>query len=123
MPWLVFQAFVGLIAFDLVSALFGFNTVHTVARSFPRRRRPGRQTTERICQAVAEAAVWYPKRAFCLQRSWTTSLLLRRHGIPSQLVIGFRPMPLDSHAWVEVDNVVVNDRPQYPRFYQILDRL
>jgi hypothetical protein len=78
---------------------------------------------DRICQAVAEACVWYPERAFCLQRSWTAALLLRRYGFPAQLVIGYRPIPVDSHAWVEVDGAVVNDRPQYQKFYRVLDRL
>jgi transglutaminase-like putative cysteine protease len=72
---------------------------------------------------VAEACVWYPRRAFCLQRSWVATLLLRRYGFPAQLVIGYRPIPVDSHAWVEIEGRVVNDRPQYQKFYRVLDRL
>ena len=33
----------------------------------------------------------------------------RRNGIAAQLVIGCRPLPFESHAWVEVDGRVVND--------------
>ncbi len=120
---LVFQSFVGLVLFDLVGSALGFPRLHALARRFPLSRRRSRRSEAQICQAVAEACVWYPKHAFCLQRSWVTSLLLRRHGIDSRIVIGFRPAPLDSHAWVEVDGKVVNDRPQYQKFYQVLDRL
>jgi hypothetical protein len=39
------------------------------------------------------------------------------------VVIGFRPVPVDSHAWVEVDGKVVNDRPQYQKHFRVLERL
>lgn len=123
MVWLIAQAAAGLFAYDVVSALFGFRRVHAVARAWRRSPRRGSRSAEHICRAVAEACVWYPKRAFCLQRSWTATLLLRRYGFPAQLVIGYRPSPIDSHAWVEIDGQVVNDRPQYQRFYTVLDRL
>lgn len=123
MPWLIAQSLVVLTAYDLVLAVLGFRRVHAVVRARrPARRRRG-PSIERVCQAVAEACVWYPRRAMCLQRSWTTTLLLRRYGVPAQLVIGYRPIPIDSHAWVEVEGRVVNDRPQYQKFYQVLDRL
>jgi hypothetical protein len=123
MPLLILQSFVGLLLFDLVVRAFGFRRIHALARRFPLARRRSRHSSEEICRAVAEACVWYPTRALCLQRSWVVSLLLRHHGISSQVVIGYRPAPIDSHAWVEVAGQVVNDRPQYQKFYQILDRL
>jgi hypothetical protein len=123
MALLIIQSFAGLLLFDLIAVALGFPRLHAAARRFPLAKRRSRRTDEQICRAVAEACVWYPKRAFCLQRSWVASLLLRRNGIESQVVIGYRPVPLDSHAWVEVEGRVVNDRPQYQKFYQILDRL
>jgi hypothetical protein len=76
-----------------------------------------------VCRAVEEACIWYFKRAYCLQRSSVTTWMLRRRGVAAQLVIGYRPVPVDSHAWVEVDGRVVNDRPQYQKFFRVLDRL
>lgn len=67
--------------------------------------------------------MWYFKRAYCLQRSSVTVWMLRRLGIRAQLVIGYRPVPVDSHAWVEVDGIVVNDRQEYRIFFRELDRL
>jgi hypothetical protein len=123
MFWLVAQSFVVLVAYDAILTLAGFKRVHAVIRAArpARRRRP--PSVERVCRAVAEACVWYPRRAMCLQRSWVTALLLRRYGVAAHLVIGYRPAPIDSHAWVEVDGQVVNDRPQYQKFYRVLDRL
>ncbi len=78
----------------------------------------------RICiWAVDEACVWYVKRAPCLQRSAVATRLLRRHGVPAELVIGYRPIPFESHAWVEVGGQIVNDRPQYKKFFAVLERL
>ena len=41
----------------------------------------------------------------------------------AQMVIGCRPLPFESHAWVEVDGRVVNDRQEYQRAFRVLDRL
>lgn len=87
------------------------------------RRMRGSSRMQDIVWAVDEACVWYLKRVPCLQRSAVTTWMLRRHGTPARLVIGYRPVPFESHAWVEVDGVVVNDRPQYPRVFTVLDRL
>ena len=123
MTWLITQAVLILIAYDIVSAASGFKRVHAVVRDRRVSATKRRPTAERICGAVAEACVWYPKRAFCLQRSWVATILLRRYGWPAELVIGYRPVPVDSHAWVEVDGRIVNDRPQYQHFFRVLDRL
>jgi Transglutaminase-like superfamily len=123
MAWLILQSFVGLAVFDVVVTVAGFTRVHAIARRFALARRRSRHSDERIVQAVAEACVWYPKDALCLQRSWVASLLLRRNGIPAQIVIGCRPAPLTSHAWVEVNGRIVNDLPQYQKHFHVLDRL
>jgi hypothetical protein len=76
-----------------------------------------------VCRAVDEACVWYPWPIYCLQRSYAITNLSRRQGIDATLVIGYRPVPFESHAWVEVDDRVVNDRPQYKRNFSVLARL
>lgn len=120
---LIFEASVGLVLYELTS-LTGFARTYALIKSFPVRNRRGTTNkVARICKAVAEACVWYPKRVHCLQRSVVTTLLLRLHGTPATLVIGCRPVPVESHAWVEVEEKVVNDRQQYKKFFTVLDRL
>jgi len=58
-----------------------------------------------------------------LQRSIVTARVMRRHGIPAEVVIGYRPSPFFSHAWVEVAGRVVNDSPAYQRRLRVLERL
>lgn len=116
-------AYAGLIVFDL-AALASFTLQHRLVRWCPvLGNNQSERTTERVCRAVDEACVWYPKQAFCFQRSAVAACLLRLHGVRAELVIGYRPMPIDSHAWVEVNKKVVNDRPQYQKFFLVLDRL
>lgn len=116
------EAIGGLVVYDLVSRM-GFARTHKlVARCPVVRRSPTEEVTARICAAVAEACVWYVKRVLCLQQSSVTTWLLRLHGVPAELVIGCRPVPVQSHAWVEVHGQVVNDRPQYQKFFQVLER-
>jgi hypothetical protein len=120
---LIARAWVGLAAFDLALGL-GFARAHERLRTCRVRTRPDRvMAPEEIVWAVEEACVWYVKRAPCLQRSAVATRLLRRHGVPAELVIGYRPIPFESHAWVEVGGRVVNDRPQYQRFFTVLERL
>jgi len=116
------QAWLALAAFDLARPA-GFARV---CAWLQRRRTSSRSSgvsAEEIVWSVDEACVWYVKRAACLQRSVVATWLLRLHGIPAQLVIGCRPLPFESHAWVEVDGRVVNDLPQYQRAFIVLNRL
>jgi len=118
----VVRAWLGLVAFDLAIAA-GFKHVHgRLARLSPSIRR-SRLSIEDVVWAVDEGCVWYVKRAACFQRSAVATRLLRRYGWPAQLVIGFRPIPFESHAWVEVDGTVVNDRQAYRRRFTVLERL
>src|SRR4029453_14994028 len=71
----------------------------------------------------SEACVWDVKRAGCLQRSVVATWMLRRHGYPAEMVIGCRPLPFESHAWVEITGRIVNDLPQYGRAFPLLHRL
>jgi hypothetical protein len=68
------------------------------------------------------ACVFYPKQVLCLQRAAATTQLLRGHGIRAEMVIGAQLMPFQSHAWVEVDGSVVNDKPYIRDIYQELER-
>ena len=58
----------------------------------------------------------------CLQRSAATTLLLRRHGLHAELVIGAQILPFKSHAWTEIGGVVVNDKPYMMDIYRVLER-
>jgi hypothetical protein len=117
------EAIAGLVLYDAVS-LLGFARSHALVRRCPTlKRQPAEDVTPRICHAVAEACVWYVKKVHCLERSAVATWMLRLHGVPADMVIGFRPMPMQSHAWVEVDGQVVNDRPQYQKFFRVLERL
>jgi len=81
-----------------------------------------RYTSQQICRAVDSACVFYLKRVLCLQRSAATTMLLRRYGFPAQLVIGARILPFKSHAWVELDKLVINDKSYTREIYRELQR-
>ena len=119
---LVAQAWIGLVAFD-VARPAGFSNLSRWLRSRSAASRRSWAMTGDVVWSVEEACVWYGKRAMCLQRSAVATWLLRRHGVAAQMVIGCRPLPFESHAWVEVDGQIVNDLPQYQRVFQVLDRL
>jgi hypothetical protein len=115
------QAWLGLALFD-AARLIGFAGIHRWVRT--RRVAHGVSSSpDAIVWAVDEACVWYVKRAYCLQRSAVAAWLLRGHGFDATLVIGYRPVPFESHAWVELHGRIVNDRPQYQSHFRVLERL
>ena len=50
------------------------------------------------------------------------AVLLRRHGWNAEMVIGAQLLPFQSHAWVEIDGRVVNDKPYIAEIFQVLER-
>jgi len=123
MSFLALKACWKLIQFDVYLRRGNFSALYEKVRNYPVRKRPaGAETVERICSAMDMACIWYWKEALCLQRSAATACLLKDYGVPAQMVIGAQQMPFKSHAWVEVDGRVVNDKPYMPEIYAVLDR-
>jgi Transglutaminase-like superfamily len=123
MRFLVLRAYLQLIFFDLYLTRRNFAALHERVRSYPTAKESvGPNGIERICAAMDVACIWYWKEALCLQRSAATACLLKRCGIPAQMVIGAQQMPFKAHAWVEVDGRVVNDKPYMTEIYAVLDR-
>ena len=121
LAWLVAQAWLALLAFDLARPA-GFARLWRRLGGTRANGRSPLASPQDIVWAVDEACVWYVKRAACLQRSFVAARLLRRRGFAAEMVIGCRPLPFESHAWVELDGRVINDLPQYQRAFAVLNR-
>jgi len=123
MSFLMLKAYLKLIHFDLYLARGNFAALHDKVRHYPvTARTPEPDAIERINSAIDMACIWYWKEALCLQRSAATACLLKKNGVPAQMVIGAQQMPFRAHAWVEVHGLVVNDKPYTPEMYAVLDR-
>lgn len=67
-----------------------------------------------ICTFVQTIINFYNPQAICLERSIVICTALRSIGLPAQVVIGRKATANSSsdynfHAWVELDNIPVND--------------
>lgn len=121
--FLILQAYMKLIYFDFYVSCGTFAALYQRVRHCAvGMNRPSRSDMERICSAVDLACIWYWKRVLCLQRSAATACLLKRYGVPAQMVIGAQQIPFKAHAWVEVDGHVVNDKHYIPEIYVVLDK-
>ena len=123
MSWLVLKAWLELIKAEYFLSRGYFSRLYGRVRTFPIDAAPSAaKDRELVCHAVDLACAFYFKEVLCLQRSAVTSCLLRRYGIPAQMVIGVQQMPFRSHAWVEADGEVINDAPHVRDLYMVLDR-
>ena len=123
MFFLVLQAYVKLIYFGLYIGGRAFADLHAKVRDcVVDTNSVARCDVERICSAVDLACICYWKEVRCLQRSAATACLLKRHGVPAQMVIGAQQIPFKAHAWVEVSGRVVNDKPYTPEMYSVIER-
>jgi hypothetical protein len=117
------QALFLLLAYDILSALCRFQTLYSMVRGWTiKSKTDGSGVIDRVCMAVNYACVWYPKQALCLQRSFATIYLLRKHGIAAQMVLGAQKLPFKAHAWVEVDGRAINERSNVQKIYTVWDR-
>jgi hypothetical protein len=124
MTRLVLRSWVSLLYFDLVLRFLGLPRVHDIVRNQHVCSVHGTSgySAGAICHAVDLACVFYFKQVLCLQRSAVTTVLLRRCGWEAEMVIGAQVRPFKSHAWVEIERAVVNDKPYMLEMYQELER-
>jgi hypothetical protein len=120
--WLL-PAYAALLAVDVALRLFGFGRVHGwLHRLPPGGAAPAPLRARRLARAVDRAAAYYHKRAWCLERSLVTLLLMRLRRWPARLVLGAKRLPFGAHAWVEIEGEIVNDDPWVCRGYVVLER-
>lgn len=120
---IMFEAYRELLSLEYPLFRKAFPAIYDRVRRTPLALRP-RNTLScaEICHAVDLAAVLYFRRVLCLQRSAATACLLKKYGFPAQLVIGVQQLPFAAHAWVELDGIVVNDKPYMSDIYSVLAR-
>ncbi|MGB7603290.1 MAG: lasso peptide biosynthesis B2 protein [Candidatus Sulfotelmatobacter sp.] len=120
---LFFRVIFALLTYDVLSAACPFETIYSMVRGWKVVDSPARlDAIDRVCSAVNCACVWYPKRALCLQRSFVTTYLLRKHGVRAQMVLGAQKLPFKAHAWVEVEGRAINERSNVQATYAVWDR-
>lgn len=121
MKRLLIESWLLLFYFDCLMHFRGFQRVHAAVRHEKVRQRLTKESLN-LCHAADLACVFYFKPVLCLQRSAATAVLLKRHGWAADLVIGAQILPFQSHAWVEVDGKVVNDKPYIREMFEVLER-
>jgi hypothetical protein len=119
----VLESWILLLRFEWIMRSCGFNGIYSIVREQP--LHPAATclvTQEDLCHAIDYACVLYFKRVLCLQRSAATTVLLRRHGWRAEMVIGAQLLPFRSHAWCEINGVVINDKPYTQDIYAVFER-
>jgi Transglutaminase-like superfamily len=106
-----FTAFMGLLAFDLLLKFAGFQAVVKRVKHWPTSKphTTDLELCRRVRAMVDRAQMYYPKKAMCLQHSAVVTCLLRRRGVPAEMVLAAQEFPPKAHAWSEVSGEVVND--------------
>lgn len=124
MKRLALECWLLLLYLEFVMRFRGLKRLHEIVRQ--QKVRPlifdDRPPSSNLCHAADLACVFYFKQVLCLQRSAATTLLLRRHGWDVEMVIGAQLNPFSSHAWVELKDEVVNDKPYMREIYRVLER-
>jgi hypothetical protein len=118
----VLESWLLLFYVDLLMGLRGFPRFYALVRERQIRTVTQYENPNALSHAVDLACVFYFKPVLCLQRSAALVLLLSHHGWKSEMVIGAQLLPSSFHAWVEVEGVVVNDKPYVTETFQVLER-
>lgn len=114
-----------LFAFDLLLRTRGFEALVKRVERWPiaEPQITDPEVCRRVCASVNRAQMYYPKRAMCLQHSAVVTCLLRRNGVPAQMVLAAQEFPPKAHAWADVAGTVVNDSQQVKTRYRELRRI
>lgn len=119
---LVLRAYLDLIHFDWLLTRGNFGALCGEVRNYPIERQQHPPVIEQICAVVDMACIWYWKEVRCLQRSAVTTCMLRRCGVPAQMVMGAQELPFRAHAWTEVDGRAIHERRDVQKIYAVLER-
>jgi Transglutaminase-like superfamily len=120
---LFFQSLCALFTYEVLSTVCPFQKLYRMVKAWEVTQRAQQpDVIDRVCTAVNYACVWYPKQTLCLQRSFVTTYLLRKRGVPAQMVLGAQKLPFKAHAWVEVSGRAVNERSNVQATYGVWDR-
>jgi hypothetical protein len=120
---LFLKALFNLFVYDIVNTIRPFKAIPSAVKAWKVADKPGdKGTVRRVCAAVNYACVWYPNRVLCLQRSFVTTYLLRKQGVPAQMVLGAQRLPFKAHAWVEVNGRAINERSYVQAIYGVWER-
>jgi hypothetical protein len=93
-PSLFWKALAGLLAFDVLGFGCNFVRMHRFVSNWKVSVEELRgDSVDKICTAVNDACVWYPKRIRCLQRSVITTCLMRHCGVPAKMALGTQLIP------------------------------
>lgn len=112
---LAFRALYEIARYEVVLSLLGSGRILSQLRRQSVIAKTSAESEKTICDAVLLATCFYWKPVLCLQRAVCTVRLLRKYGIHAVLVIGYRPSPFFSHAWVEVDGRVLYGSAAYQK--------
>lgn len=118
--WRVLKARLGLLWFDRILTKHGLKGLCRRVSEWPLKTTGHQSDPEiigRICAAVERACVWYRKPAVCLEISAVETCMLRDEGVDARMVIASKIMPLEPHAYVEVNGHPVNDFPKVRTLY------
>jgi transglutaminase superfamily protein len=124
---LLYRSLLLLPAIHVVLFVLGYTRLRTaLERMVP----PGKDVSEldpvdeaqRVAQIVSMAAGHGIYKATCLRRSLLLWWFLREEGIHSEICFGVRlvDQQLQAHAWVEIQEIVVNDSPEIRLWFQPL---
>lgn len=112
---LVFRALYEIARYEVILSLLGSGRILSQLKRQSVAETTRAELEKTICDAVLLATCFYWKPVLCLQRAVCTVRLLRRNGIHARLVIGYRPSPFFSHAWVEVEGRVLYGSAAYQK--------
>ena len=121
---LLLRSYAHLIRIDLMLRFGSLQLIHSFVRhqTTIARRSTRTPSVEAICHAIDLASVLYIRPVLCLQRSAVAAILLRHYGWNAEMCIGAQVLPFKSHAWVELNGQVVNDKPYMQEIYRVLER-
>jgi hypothetical protein len=120
----VLESFLLLLRFEFIMRFRAFKALQVRVRQHQVRCTSTSEqvSCEQLCRAVDLACIFYFKKVLCLQRSAATTALLRNYGWQAEMVIGAQILPPKFHAWVELGQTVMNDRPHVLDIYTVMDR-
>lgn len=107
----------GIHALILMKVFSLSSIINSINRINPKHNRVNHEFIIELSRIYYQLRPFLPKSRVCLYDTLSFFHFCKFYGIRPQVVFGVSPEPFEAHCWAQIDDIILNDTPQYVNYF------